>query len=455
NTANQYSYDLNGNMTADTNKNITAITYNHLNLPTQITFATTGNIVYIYNAAGQKIQKIVNETGRTAIKTDYLGGYQYDNSVLKFFPTAEGYIEPSAGSYKYIYQYKDHLGNVRLSYDKTLAIKEENNYYPFGLKHEGYNTVKSGIENKYKYNGKELQDELGLNMYDYGARNYDPALGRWMNIDILAEQYMNLGGYVYCLNNPIRFIDPTGMAVEEIEGGIRYTEEDAVSAWKVLTGKSKNALVEVVGDEKDRAGINNKDKQTVHGAWSVFAVSNLGLGAKVLESFKNFSLDNLIVSNHGGYTDENNYFQYNSKDVPLTSENSITTSEIASYNSKKGVNLTDGEKQVLAFLQMGNKVKNDENFIFAFCSTGKGDVGKQTLSELKALLGDRLRLYIPTDKVAIYHQTWATGPGVVTDASLNANSKGWLRSMPGVQDSSTVKNISISSNASNPVNIKR
>ncbi|WP_441316686.1 hypothetical protein, partial [Flavobacterium collinsii] len=62
NTANQYSYDLNGNMTADTNKNITAITYNHLNLPTQITFATTGNIVYIYNAAGQKIQKIVNET---------------------------------------------------------------------------------------------------------------------------------------------------------------------------------------------------------------------------------------------------------------------------------------------------------------------------------------------------------------------------------------------------------
>ncbi|MFW0740038.1 DUF6443 domain-containing protein, partial [Flavobacterium sp. T12S277] len=105
NTANQYSYDLNGNMTADTNKNITAITYNHLNLPTQITFATTGNIVYIYNAAGQKVQKIVNETGRTAIKTDYLGGYQYDSSILKFFPTAEGYVEPSGSSYKYIYQY--------------------------------------------------------------------------------------------------------------------------------------------------------------------------------------------------------------------------------------------------------------------------------------------------------------------------------------------------------------
>ncbi|MFW0739985.1 RHS repeat-associated core domain-containing protein, partial [Flavobacterium sp. T12S277] len=147
----------------------------------------------------------------TAIKTDYLGGYQYDSSILKFFPTAEGYVEPSGSSYKYIYQYKDHLGNVRLSYDKTLAIKEENNYYPFGLKHEGYNTVKTGVENKYKYNGKELQDELQLNVYDYGARNYDAAIGRWMNIDPLAEKSRRFNPYTYALNNPVFFIDPDGM----------------------------------------------------------------------------------------------------------------------------------------------------------------------------------------------------------------------------------------------------
>ena len=66
---------------------------------------------------------------------------------------------------------------------------EENNYYPFGLKHNGYNSVVNGFNpNKYRFNNKELQDELGLNWYDYGARNYDPALGRWMNIDPLAEQ---------------------------------------------------------------------------------------------------------------------------------------------------------------------------------------------------------------------------------------------------------------------------
>ncbi|MFW0739157.1 DUF6443 domain-containing protein, partial [Flavobacterium sp. T12S277] len=188
NTGDDYTYDLNGNMVSDANKNITSITYNHLNLPTKITFATTGNIVYIYNAAGQKLQKIVNETGKTTVTTDYLGGYQYDNSVLKFFPTAEGYVEPSGNSYQYIYQYKDHLGNVRLSYDKTLAIKEENNYYPFGLKHNGYNPVKIGVENKYKYQGQERQDELGLNWDSFKWRNYDMAIGRFMSIDPLAEK---------------------------------------------------------------------------------------------------------------------------------------------------------------------------------------------------------------------------------------------------------------------------
>ena len=207
-------------MTLDKNKKITAITYNHLNLPTKIVF-TTGNIVYIYNAAGQKVHKVVTTiTPASVVTTDYLGGYQYKNTVMQFFPTAEGYVKntPVSGTntYSYVFNYTDHLGNTRLSYTKNpstnaLTILEENNYYPFGLKHNGYNPISPVPENRRLFNGKELQEELGLNMYDYGARNYDPSLVRWMNVDPLAETSRRFSPYTYALNNPVLFIDPDGM----------------------------------------------------------------------------------------------------------------------------------------------------------------------------------------------------------------------------------------------------
>jgi RHS repeat-associated protein len=189
-----------------------------------------------------------------AVVTDYLGGYQYVDATLQFFPHAEGYIKYTEGvsnPYDYVFNYTDHLGNIRLSYGADpanpalLKKYEENNYYPFGLKHKEYNnalriivkaepveaiasgkkiaifqtdplkpiTTISNSSYNYKYNGKELQDELGLNMYDYGARNYDPSLGRWNVIDEKAEKFSGVSSYVYSANNPILFTDPDGKDV--------------------------------------------------------------------------------------------------------------------------------------------------------------------------------------------------------------------------------------------------
>lgn len=215
---NDYSYDPNGNMTLDKNKGITEIKYNHLNLPSKITFGTapTGNIVYIYNAVGQKVQKIVTETpANTVTTTDYLGGFQYKNAGLQFFPTTEGYVKNTVVSgvnnYSYVYNYTDHLGNVRLSYqdinkDGLVAnseILEESNYYPFGMKPSGYNSGNLQANYKYKFQGQERQDELGLNWDSFKWRNYDYAIGRFMSIDPLSEKDAYQSHYNFSENRVI------------------------------------------------------------------------------------------------------------------------------------------------------------------------------------------------------------------------------------------------------------
>ncbi|MDB9380916.1 DUF6443 domain-containing protein [Nodularia spumigena CS-584] len=221
--ANDYGYDNNGNMITDLNKGITSvIRYNHLNLSRVVTFAS-GNIEYIYDALGTKLRKritYINGNRQTTITTDYAGGFVYVNGGLRHFAHAEGYVayEQGTNTFNYIYQYKDHLGNNRVSYTEVNGspeVVDENHYYAFGLKHQGYGPGQTGLGNghaeNYKYNGKELNEELGLNWYDYGARNYEAAIGRWMNVDPLAETSRRWSPYNYTYNNSLRFVDPDGM----------------------------------------------------------------------------------------------------------------------------------------------------------------------------------------------------------------------------------------------------
>ncbi|WP_298547101.1 RHS repeat-associated core domain-containing protein [uncultured Aquimarina sp.] len=91
-----------------------------------------------------------------------------------------------------------------------MRLKKRISYYPFGLQHKGYNDLIVS-EHNYGFGGKEEQDELDLAWIDITARNYDPAIGRWMNIDPLAEKMRRHSPYNYAFDNPIFFVDPDGM----------------------------------------------------------------------------------------------------------------------------------------------------------------------------------------------------------------------------------------------------
>ena len=237
--ANEYVYDANGNLTKDLNKGISNITYNVLNLPTGVTFASGGFIQYGYTADGIKRRMMYKEADGSGnpVPTVYCCNVVYENGVQKLLLTEEGYVTLSDG--KYHYYLKDHQGNNRVVINQSGTVEEANHYYPFGGVF-----ASSGNVQPYKYNGKEFDAKKGLNLYDYGARHYDAALGRFATVDPSAENYFNTSLYAYCGNNPISRIDPTGADwYEDKQGNLRWQEgSEALKGYTNIGSSASIAL---------------------------------------------------------------------------------------------------------------------------------------------------------------------------------------------------------------------
>ncbi|RYE05604.1 MAG: RHS repeat-associated core domain-containing protein, partial [Sphingobacteriales bacterium] len=212
-----YTYDVNGNVktrtnSANTTDNFSSFTYNHLGLPLTIT-RSAGNVTYTYDAAGNKLRKVVGGSN-----FDYISGIHYEGGNIVFVQTEHGRAVFTAGAdpvYKYEYTLTDHLGNGRVYFDINANAAnpiQSTDYYAFGLAIQ-VGTL-SGTENRYQYNGKEKQDEA--KMADYGARFYDPIIGRWNVVDPMAEKMRRHSPYNYAFNNPVRFTDPDGMIPNEV-----------------------------------------------------------------------------------------------------------------------------------------------------------------------------------------------------------------------------------------------
>lgn len=233
-----YTYDDNGN--AKTDRTGMAFTYNYLNLPQTAIKANT-NVTFLYDAAGKKLQKL-SKIGTTNIITttrDYLDGIEYNNGTIEIIYNPMGYALKSGTNFIYHYNLTDNLGNVRTTLKRgtsatAVDVLQRDNYYPFGKR-----KVVVGGNNKYLYNGKEIQGELG-ETYDYGARFYDAEVGRWSVVDPAAEIYQSYSPYNYVLNSPIGKLDPNGMWEKNDYGGWSTNDPEDIAEFLLQNqGKDK------------------------------------------------------------------------------------------------------------------------------------------------------------------------------------------------------------------------
>ena len=143
--------------------------------------------------------------------TDFTGPFIIYYGKLDKFLFDGGYCTFKDGEVSFHYYQQDHLGNNRAVVSEDGTVEQTTEYYPFGGIYGDVSTS-PGLQ-PYKYNGKMFVHSLGLDLYDYGARLYDPALVVWTGVDPLADEYGGISPYVYCLSNPVNNIDTDGKKV--------------------------------------------------------------------------------------------------------------------------------------------------------------------------------------------------------------------------------------------------
>lgn len=211
------------------------------------------------------------------------------------------------GGYAYVFVSNEHPYFVDFYFDDVSVahtpspIVSSSDYYPFGLAFNAYSRENS-TPNQYQYNGKELMDELSLSVYDFGWRNYDPTINRWMTLDPMAAKYLDYSPYCFTVNSPIKFIDPNGLDVIETPFSTIYNGEDAKKFFRSIQAKeASKPMYHHVKKGESFASIAKSYGVTTTDLfmWNANSVSEI-------ENFYNKrqpEVDDLLIISEAGYQD--------------------------------------------------------------------------------------------------------------------------------------------------------
>ncbi len=244
----EYTYDRNGNMTSDLNRKVSLISYNRQNRPARMRHAG-GTETFTYLPDGTKRGRTVLGKDRSLSRTEYRGNMVCADDTLKYILFDGGLIAMDGASPEYLFFLRDHLGSVRVVARPDGKAVQVNHYYPYGMAFAGggmsgnagahpveggvsvaggsleiggetggMELARPGASQPYRFLGNELYTSNSLGLYDFSARMYDPALGRFLSVDPMAETCLNMTPFAYCGNNPIIRVDPEG-EIWHIVGG--------------------------------------------------------------------------------------------------------------------------------------------------------------------------------------------------------------------------------------------
>ena len=245
----EYTYDRNGNMTSDLNRKVSLISYNRQNRPARMRHAG-GTETFTYLPDGTKRGRTVLGKDRSLSRTEYRGNLVCADDSLKYILFDGGLIAMDRAEPEYLFFLRDHLGSTRVVARSDGKAVQVNHYYPYGMAFAGggmsgnagahpveggvsvaggsleiggetggMELARPGASQPYRFLGNELYTSNSLGLYDFSARMYDPALGRFLSVDPMAEGYRHLSPYAYCAGNPVVYVDKDGQVIGRVVVG--------------------------------------------------------------------------------------------------------------------------------------------------------------------------------------------------------------------------------------------